>query len=77
EGYSVPPGETYTTIEAPKGEMGIYMVSDGSSKPYKCHIRAPGFYHLGGLHVMTEDSLIADLVAIVSTADLVFGEVDR
>ncbi|OMH84686.1 NADH dehydrogenase [ubiquinone] iron-sulfur protein 2, mitochondrial [Zancudomyces culisetae] len=77
EGYNVPAGETYTAIEAPKGEMGIYLVSDGGSKPYKCHIRAPGFYHLGGVHKMAVGSLVADLVAIVGTCDLVFGEVDR
>ncbi|KAJ1673760.1 ndufs2, NADH ubiquinone oxidoreductase 49 kd subunit [Spiromyces aspiralis] len=77
EGYQVPAGETYTVIEAPKGEMGVYIVSDGSSRPYKCHIRAPGFYHLGGIHVMSNNSLLADLVAIIGTCDLVFGEVDR
>ncbi|OLY81532.1 NADH-ubiquinone oxidoreductase 49 kDa subunit [Smittium mucronatum] len=77
EGYNVPVGETYTAIEAPKGETGVYMVSNGSSRPYKCHIRAPGFYHLGGMHVMAKHSLIADLVAIIGTCDLVFGEVDR
>ncbi|PVU88848.1 hypothetical protein BB561_005671 [Smittium simulii] len=77
EGYSVPPGETYTAIEAPKGEMAIHMISDGSSRPYKCHIRAPGFYHLGAMHVIAKDALLADVVALIGTLDLVFGEVDR
>ncbi|PVU87175.1 hypothetical protein BB559_006164 [Furculomyces boomerangus] len=77
EGYNVPAGETYTAIEAPKGEMGVHIVSDGSSRPYKCHIRAPGFYHMGGLHVLAKGSLVADLVAIIGTSDFVFGEVDR
>ncbi|KAJ1909495.1 ndufs2, NADH ubiquinone oxidoreductase 49 kd subunit [Mycoemilia scoparia] len=77
EGYQVPAGETYSVVEAPKGEMGVYIVSDGSSRPYKCHIRAPGYYHLGAIHVMSNDALLADLVAIIGTCDLVFGEVDR
>lgn len=77
EGFQVPPGATYTAIEAPKGEMGIYLVSDGSSRPYRCHIRAPGFAHLAGLDKVAKNHMIADLVAIIGTMDIVFGEVDR
>jgi len=77
EGYQVPPGATYTAIEAPKGEMGVYLVSDGSSRPYKCHIRAPGFSHLAGLERVGKNHMIADIVAIIGTMDIVFGEVDR
>ncbi|XP_003386058.1 PREDICTED: NADH-ubiquinone oxidoreductase 49 kDa subunit-like [Amphimedon queenslandica] len=77
EGYNVPPGSTYTAIEAPKGEFGVYLVSDGSSKPYRCKIRAPGFYHLAGLHMMSKGHMLADVVAIIGTQDIVFGEVDR
>ncbi|XP_065844858.1 NADH-ubiquinone oxidoreductase 49 kDa subunit-like [Oscarella lobularis] len=77
EGYSVPPGATYTAIEAPKGEFGVYLVSDGTSKPYKCKIKAPGFSHLAGLHFVTQGHLLADMVAIIGTMDIVFGEVDR
>merc|ERR1712127_84683 len=77
EGFQVPPGETYTAIEAPKGEMGIYLKSDGTSKPYRCHIRAPGFAHLAALDKVSKNHMIADLVAIIGTMDIVFGEVDR
>ncbi|KAI8981216.1 NADH-ubiquinone oxidoreductase [Trametes punicea] len=79
EGYSVPPGETYSAIEAPKGEMGVYLVSDGTNRPYRCKIRAPGFAHLAGADFMMRQAahLIADVVAIIGTMDLVFGEVDR
>lgn len=77
EGFQVPPGATYTAIEAPKGEMGVYVVSDGSSKPYRCHIRAPGFAHLAGLDKVAKNHMIADLVGIIGTMDIVFGEVDR
>jgi len=77
EGYNVPPGETYTAIEAPKGEMGVYLVSDGSNKPYRCKIRAPGFYHLASMEYMTKGHMLADVVAIIGTQDVVFGEVDR
>ncbi|KAJ7773010.1 Ndufs2, NADH:ubiquinone oxidoreductase 49 kd subunit [Mycena metata] len=72
EGYSVPPGETYSAIEAPKGEMAVYLVSDGSNRPYRCAIRAPGFAHLAGA-----DFMMRHAVAIIGTMDLVFGEVDR
>jgi NADH:ubiquinone oxidoreductase subunit D len=99
EGFQVPPGATYTAIEAPKGEMGVYLVSDGTSKPYRCHIRAPGFPHLvliyfniyfmqikissynlfikAALDKISRNHMIADVVAIIGTLDIVFGEVDR
>ncbi|CEQ41404.1 SPOSA6832_03123, partial [Sporobolomyces salmonicolor] len=77
EGYSVPPGETYSAIEAPKGEMGVYLVSDGSNRPYRCKIRAPGFAHLAGADFMARGHYLPDMVAIIGTMDLVFGEVDR
>jgi len=77
EGYNVPPGETYTAIEAPKGEMAVYLVSDGSNKPYRCKIRAPGFYHLAAMDYMGAGHMLADIVAIIGTQDVVFGEVDR
>ncbi|KAG5362690.1 NADH-ubiquinone oxidoreductase 49 kDa subunit [Yarrowia sp. B02] len=77
KGYCVPPGETYTAIEAPKGEMGVYVVSDGSERPYKCKIRAPGFAHLGAFDHIARGHFLPDAVAIIGTMDLVFGEVDR
>jgi len=77
EGYSVQPGETYTAVEAPKGEFGVYLVSDGSSRPYRCKIRAPGFVHLQGLDFMTKDHMLADVVTMIGTQDIVFGEVDQ
>jgi len=77
EGYHVPANEQYTAIEAPKGEFGIYLVSDDSSRPYRCKIKAPGFLHLQGLNFMAQSHLIADVVAIIGTQDIVFGEVDR
>ncbi len=77
EGYSVLPGETYTVIEAPKGEYGVHLVSNGSNKPYRCKIRAPGFYHLQGLDLMSKGHMLADVVTIIGTQDIVFGEVDR
>ncbi|XP_064393043.1 NADH-ubiquinone oxidoreductase 49 kDa subunit-like [Halichondria panicea] len=77
EGFHVPPGSTYTAIEAPKGEFGVYLVSDGTSKPYRCKIRAPGFFHLAGLDFMSKGHMLADLVAIIGSQDIVFGEVDR
>ena len=69
--------ETYSAIEAPKGEMGVFVVSDGSERPYRCKIRAPGFAHLGGFDQVSRGHLLADAVAIIGTMDLVFGEVDR
>ncbi|KAL3274471.1 hypothetical protein HHI36_015855 [Cryptolaemus montrouzieri] len=77
QGYQVPPGTTYTAIEAPKGEFGVYLVSDGSSKPYRCKIKAPGFAHLAALNKLGKNHMLADIVAIIGTLDLVFGEIDR
>jgi NADH dehydrogenase (ubiquinone) Fe-S protein 2 len=77
EGFTVLSGETYTAVEAPKGEFGVYLVSDGSSKPYKCKIKAPGFNHLQGLDFMSKGHMLADVVTIIGTQDIVFGEVDR
>nr|XP_002741098.1 PREDICTED: NADH dehydrogenase [ubiquinone] iron-sulfur protein 2, mitochondrial-like [Saccoglossus kowalevskii] len=77
EGYQVPPGSTYTAIEAPKGEFGVYLVSDGSSRPYRCKIKAPGFAHLAGLDRLAKGHMLADVVAIIGTMDVVFGEIDR
>jgi NADH dehydrogenase (ubiquinone) Fe-S protein 2 len=77
EGYKVPAGQVYIGTEAPKGEFGVYLISNGSSSPYRCRIRAPGFYHLQSLEVMAKQHMIADLVTIIGTQDIVFGEVDR
>ncbi|XP_031568922.1 NADH-ubiquinone oxidoreductase 49 kDa subunit-like [Actinia tenebrosa] len=77
EGYQVPAGGTYTAIEAPKGEFGVYLVADGTSKPYRCKIKAPGFAHLAGLDHISRGHMLADVVAIIGTLDVVFGEVDR
>lgn len=77
EGSFVPSGETYTSIEAPKGEFGVYLVSNGTNKPYRCKIKAPGFSHLQGLNTMAKGHMIADVVTIIGTQDIVFGEVDR
>ena len=77
EGFHVPPGETYTAVEAPKGEFGVYLIADGTNSPYKCKIRAPGFAHLQSLDFMTKGHLIADTVAVIGTQDIVFGEIDR
>jgi NADH-quinone oxidoreductase subunit D len=77
EGFHVPAGETYTAVEAPKGEFGVYLVSDGSNKPYRCKIRAPGFAHLQAMEFMCKGHMLADSVAILGAMDIVFGEVDR
>lgn len=77
EGTSVASGETYTAVEAPKGEFGVYLVSNGTNKPYRCKIKAPGFAHLQGLDMMSKGHMIADVVTIIGTQDTVFGEVDR
>lgn len=77
EGVKIPAGETYTAVEAPKGEFGVYLVSDGSSKPYRCKIRAPGFAHLQGMDFLTRGHMLADASAILGSLDIVFGEVDR
>lgn len=77
EGYHVPQGETYAAVEAPKGEFGVYIVSDGTNKPYRCRIRAPGFAHLQALDFMARGHMLADVVAIIGSLDIVFGEIDR
>lgn len=77
EGYTVPQGEVYAAVEAPKGEFGVYMVSDGSNKPYRVKLRAPGFAHLAAIDEMVRGHMLADLVAIIATLDIVFGEIDR
>jgi NADH-quinone oxidoreductase subunit D len=77
EGYCVPAGDTYAAVEAPKGEFGIYLVSDGANKPYRLKCRAPGFVHLAALDEMVRGHMLADVVAVIGTQDIVFGEVDR
>ena len=77
EGYCAPEGEVYAAIEHPKGEFGIYMISDGANKPYRVKIRAPGFAHLSALDEMTRGHMLADVVAVIGTQDIVFGEIDR
>jgi NADH:ubiquinone oxidoreductase subunit D len=76
-GYTVPKGEIYSAVEAPKGEFGVYLVSAGKSRPYRCKIKAPGFLHLQALDFMVRGHLIADVVTTIGTQDIVFGEVDR
>ncbi len=77
EGYHVPAGETYTVVEAPKGEFGVYLISDGTNKPYRCKIRAPGFAHLQALDFLSKGHMLADVVANRGSLDVVFGEIDR
>ena len=77
EGYCVPEGEAYAAVEHPKGEFGVYLVSDGANKPYRMKIRAPGFAHLSAMPEMVEGHMLADVVAVIGTQDIVFGEVDR
>ena len=77
EGYCVPEGETYAAVEAPKGEFGVYLVSDGANKPYRVKIRAPGFSHLSAMSEMVVGHMLADVVAVMGTMDVVFGEIDR
>jgi NADH-quinone oxidoreductase subunit D len=77
EGYSVPVGETYTAVEAPKGEFGVYLVSDGTNKPYRCKIKAPGFIHLQAMDYLIKGHMLADVPALLGSMDIVFGEVDR
>jgi NADH-quinone oxidoreductase subunit D len=77
EGYHVPAGETYSAVEAPKGEFAVYLVSDGTNRPYRCKIRAPGFAFLQGADFMAKGHMLADVVAIIGSMDIVFGEVDR
>jgi len=77
EGYHVPAGDTYTAVEAPKGEFGVYLVADGSNRPYRCKIRTPGFAFLQGLEFLAKGHMLADVVAIIGSLDIVFGEIDR
>ncbi|MEM7046797.1 MAG: NADH-quinone oxidoreductase subunit D [Pseudomonadota bacterium] len=77
EGYHVPEGQTYAAVEAPKGEFGVFLIADGTNKPYRCRIRAPGFPHLQALDFMSRGHMLADVVAIIGAMDVVFGEIDR
>jgi NADH-quinone oxidoreductase subunit D len=77
EGFHVPEGESYTAVEAPKGEFGVYLVADGSNKPYRCKIRAPGFYFMAAVDYLSRGHMLADSVAIIGSLDIVFGEIDR
>jgi NADH:ubiquinone oxidoreductase subunit D len=77
EGFRLNSGETYTAIEAPKGEFGVFIASDNTSRPFRCKIKAPGFLHLQGLNDMVQEHFLADVVTIIGTQDIVFGEVDR
>jgi len=77
QGFDVPNNVTYVTVEAPKGEFGVFLKSNGSNRPYRCHLKAPGFIHLQGLPFMAKGHLIADVVTIIGTQDIVFGEIDR
>ena len=77
EGFEVPEGDTYAAIEAPKGEFAVYLVSDGANKPYRLKCRPPGFAHLAALEEMVRGHMIADVVAVIGTQDIVFGEIDR
>jgi NADH-quinone oxidoreductase subunit D len=77
EGYSVPKGETYAAVEAPKGEFGVYLVADGTNKPYRCKIKAPGFTHLQAMDYLIKGHMLADVPALLGSMDIVFGEVDR
>ena len=77
EGFIVPSASTFSFVEAPKGEFGVYLVSNSTNKPYRCRIKSPGFFHLQGLDFMVKNLYLADLVTVIGTQDLVFGEVDR
>ena len=77
EGYRVTEGEVYSAVEAPKGEFGVYLISDGSNKPYRCKIRAPGFSHLQAMDYIIKGHMLADVPAVLGSLDIVFGEVDR
>ncbi len=77
EGFHVPAGEVYAAVEAPKGEFGVYLVADGSNKPYRCKIRAPGYAHLQALEFLTKGHMLADVSAVIGSIDIVFGEIDR
>ena len=77
EGFKVPAGEVYCAVEAPKGEFGVYLVSDGTNKPYRCKIKAPGFAHLSAMDFLCRGHMLADVSAVLGSLDIVFGEVDR
>ncbi|KZS23476.1 NADH dehydrogenase subunit D [Wohlfahrtiimonas chitiniclastica] len=77
EGYCVPEGEVYAAIEHPKGEMGVYLISDGANKPYRMKVRPAGFPHLAALETLTKGHMLGDLIAVIGTLDLVFGDIDR
>ena len=77
EGYHVPAGETYTAVEAPKGEFGVYLVSDGTNKPYRCKIRSPGFAFMSSMDFLSKGHMLADMTALIGSLDIVFGEIDR
>jgi NADH-quinone oxidoreductase subunit D len=77
EGFHVPSGEVYAAVEAPKGEFGVYLVADGSNRPYRCKIRAPGFPHLQAMDALNRGHMLADVSAILGSLDIVFGEIDR
>ena len=77
EGYCVPAGEAYAAVEHPKGEFGCYVISDGANKPFRLKVRAPGFAHLSALDEMVRGHMLADVVAVIGTQDVVFGEIDR
>jgi NADH dehydrogenase (ubiquinone) Fe-S protein 2 len=77
QGFSIKAAETYIGLEAPKGEFGVALISSGQNKPYRCKIKAPGFMHLQGIDLMSKGHLLADVVAIIGTQDIVFGEIDR
>jgi NADH:ubiquinone oxidoreductase subunit D len=77
QSFNVPTGLTYSFVEAPKGEFGVFLVADGSNRPYRCKIKAPGFLHLQGIDFMSNNHLLADVVTIIGTLDIVFGEIDR
>jgi NADH-quinone oxidoreductase subunit D len=77
EGFKIPPGEVYVAVESPRGELGCYLASQGGNRPYRIHLRTPSFVHLGALAKMGEKSMIADLVAIIGSIDIVLGDCDR
>ena len=77
EGHHVPAGEVYAAVEAPKGEFGVYLISDGTNRPYKCKIRAPSFAHLQAMDFLSRGHMLADVSAIIGSLDIVFGEIDR
>jgi NADH-quinone oxidoreductase subunit D len=77
EGHRVPPGKVYAAVEAPKGEFGVYLIADGTNRPYKCKIRAPSFAHLAAMDFLARGHFLADVSAIIGSLDIVFGEIDR